>query len=205
MPGEHYYASRPTSAHKPCQFSFTHRDRTFDLVSDAGVFSHQHLDRGTKLLLKALAVPPAAARLADLGCGYGPIGLVLASLAPLAEVYLIDPNERACDLAMKNAVRNGLENIIVKRGEGLAGVPGPIDLIATNPPIRAGKQAVYGLMAEATERLSPGGELWTVIRTNQGAESLKRELCRLFPDVSEMEKGGGFRVYRAVKSRSPLI
>lgn len=200
MPGEHYYSSQPTSAHKPGGFSFTHRGRRYDLLSDAGVFSHQHLDRGTKLLLEALTVPPESVRLVDLGCGCGPIGLVLAYLAPQAEVYLIDPNERACDLAAKNAAKNALGNIIVKCGEGLSCVPGTVDLVATNPPIRAGKQAVYGLMAEAAARLSPGGELWTVIRTNQGAESLEKELRRLFLEVSEVEKGGGFRVYKAEKS-----
>ena len=56
---------------------------------------------------------------------------------------------------------------------------------------------VYGLLAEAADRLRPGGEFWTVIRTSQGAKSLEAELRRLFSAVDEVEKGGGYRVYRA--------
>ena len=167
------------------------------LATDAGVFSREGVDAGTRLLLEALAVPPGAKRLVDLGCGYGPIGLALAAMAPEAEVFLIDPNERACELARANAGRNGLVNVAVRQGEGLAAVDGQVDLVATNPPIRAGKKVVYALMAEAAARLRPGGELWVVIRTNQGAKSLEAELQRLFPVVDEIEKGGGYRVYRA--------
>lgn len=166
------------------------------LHTDAGVFSRAGIDHGTELLLEALVLPAGARVLVDLGCGYGPIGLAMAAMAPEARVYLIDPNERACELARANAGRNGLPNIEVLQGEGLALVPDQIDLIATNPPIRAGKKVVYGLMREAAGRLVAGGELWTVIRTSQGAKSLEAELRRLFPEVEEVEKGGGFRVYR---------
>ncbi len=197
MPDEHYYTAAPSSSRQPQEFSATLRGFRFLLATDAGVFSRGGIDRGTALLIEALAVPPEAGVLVDLGCGYGPIGLTLAALAPQARVYLVDPNGRACELARTNANRNGLANVTVIQGEGLAGVPGTPDLIATNPPVRAGKRVVYGLMAEAAARLRSGGELWTVIRTNQGALSLAKELQVLFPAVEEAEKGGGYRVYRA--------
>lgn len=201
---DHYYSSRPTSQRRPAEFAAVLGGRRMMLRTDAGVFSRGGIDRGTELLLEALVLPAGARVLVDLGCGYGPIGLAMAAMAPEARVYMIDPNERACELARANACRNGLPNIEVLQGEGLTLVPDRIDLIATNPPIRAGKKVVYGLMREAAGRLAAGGELWTVIRTSQGAKSLEAELRLLFPEVEEVEKGGGFRVYRGRLLRPPL-
>jgi 16S rRNA (guanine1207-N2)-methyltransferase len=193
----HYFSPHPASASHPREFATVLRGERLTFTTDAGVFSREGIDRGTRLLLKALTLPVDARRLVDLGCGYGPIGIVMAKLAREAEVILIDPNGRACELAKKNAARNGLANITVMQGQGLAGVTGSLDLIAVNPPIRAGKKVVYGLMAESAARLANGGELWTVAMTSQGAKSLAKELAGLFANVDEMEKGGGFRVYRA--------
>jgi len=199
MAAEHYFTVHPTSRSAPKEIVVYLGGRPMELVTEAGVFARRGLDRGTRLLIETLRVPPGAKRLVDLGCGYGPIGLALAVMAPEATVYLVDVNERACHLARLNAERNGLKNIVVHRGEGLSPLEGSFDLIATNPPIRAGKVVVYGLMAEAAARLRPGGEFWVVVRTSQGALSLARELRVLFPIVEEMAKGGGFRVYRGRK------
>lgn len=197
MPQDHYFSAKPASKHRPMEHAVTLGGRAMTLATDAGVFARAGLDAGTRLLLEALVVPARASRLADLGCGYGPIGLAMAALAPEAQVFLVDPNERACALARENARRNGLANVTVLQGEGLAPIQGALDLVATNPPIRAGKKVVYGLLAEAADRLRPGGEFWAVIRTSQGARSLQAELTRLFFEVGEVEKGGGYRVYRA--------
>lgn len=199
MSEEHYFTPRPGSAHRRRTFRADLRGRSWEFITDAGVFAAGGLDRGTRLLIEALTIPPGAASLVDLGCGYGPVGLVMAALAPWAQVILVDPNERACGLAEENARLNGLANVTVIQGEGLAGVPGAPDLVATNPPVRAGKKIVYALLSEASQRLRQGGELWAVIRTSQGARSLAAELARLFPRVHEVEKGGGFRVYRALR------
>ena len=197
MADEHYFSAAPTSPHQLRELHLEIGGQRLILTSDAGVFARGGIDRGTRLLIRSLALPTDARRLVDLGCGYGPVGLALACLAPQAEVYLVDPNGRACELARFNASRNGLRNVIVQQAHGLASLDGFFDLIATNPPIRAGKKILYGLMAEAAEKLRHRGELWAVIRTSQGAKSLETELRRLFPEVAEAERGGGFRVYRA--------
>ena len=121
---DHYFTSRPASRHRPGEFAVDLGGRRMTLATDAGVFSREGIDAGTRLLLKALTLPPGARRLVDLGCGYGPIGLALAGLAPEAEVYLLDPNERACELARANADRNRLGNVTVRQGEGLLPVDG---------------------------------------------------------------------------------
>ncbi|MDR0929511.1 MAG: methyltransferase, partial [Oscillospiraceae bacterium] len=70
------------------------------------------------------------------------------------------------------------------------------DLIALNPPIRAGKAVVYRLFEESAARLTPDGALLVVIRKQQGAESALRHLRTLLEDVQVVRRGGGFWVLR---------
>ena len=65
-----------------------------------------------------------------------------------------------------------------------------------NPPIRAGKSVIYAMFAEGARRLEPSGELWLVIRKQQGAESAVRYLKTLFGRVEAVSKKGGFWVLR---------
>ena len=84
-------------------------------------------------------------------------------------------------------------------GDGLDAVEGQFDLIAVNPPIRAGKAVVYKLFAQSAQRLSDGGSLYVVMRKAQGAESAEKELKTRFARVETVERGSGYRVFRAEK------
>ncbi len=195
--GEHYYSEKPASAHAPRAFTLEANGRTLSITTDAGVFSKAHLDTGTELLLKAL--PGAfSGRALDLGCGWGPVGLTMAVRWPGAEIVLADINERAVGLAKQNLSANRLSAQVLQ-SDGFANVPGAFDLIATNPPIRAGKAVIYRLFEEAAARLTPGGALYIVMRKQQGAESAQRFLEGLFEPVEVVERGGGFRVLLARK------
>ena len=83
--------------------------------------------------------------------------------------------------------------------DGLDAVEGQFDLIAVNPPIRAGKAVVYKLFAQSAQRLSDGGSLYVVMRKAQGAESAEKELKTRFARVETVERGSGYRVFRAEK------
>ena len=67
-----------------------------------GVFSPRAIDEGTLLLLDYLDIQPADNCL-DLGCGYGPLGLVMAKLAPQGVTHLVDKDFVAVDYAMPNS------------------------------------------------------------------------------------------------------
>ena len=54
----------------------------------------------------------------DLGCGYGPIGLAVAQELPTVQVYMSDLNRRATELAAENAALNGINNVVIKQGDG---------------------------------------------------------------------------------------
>lgn len=201
---KHYYDASPDAAHSPGSVRMEVAGRQFTLHTDSGVFSKGHIDRGTRLMIEAMErgslTLPVTGTVCDLGCGYGPLGLAAAALAPKAHVYMVDVNERAAALAAQNARENGLHNTTVRAGNGL-GPYGDVrfDLIVSNPPLRTGKAAVYNLLAQARAALLVGGRLAVVIRTQQGARSLAKFLEDQFGNVRELEKGGGFRVYEATR------
>lgn len=195
----HYFAPTPTAPSRPREVRFRFGDRVYAFETDRGVFAHRGVDRGTRLLLEALEVRPAD-EILDVGCGYGVIGIVAASLAPQGRAVLVDINERATELARRNAARAGLGNVEVRRGSLYEPVIGErFDLVVTNPPIRAGRAVVRAIIEGAKAHLRPGGRFYLVARTAQGARTLGRLIAEVFGQVEEVERGGGFRVYRAVR------
>ncbi len=197
---EHYYTSQPGAKHEQRQFSAELRGMTFHFSTDTSVFSRDRVDFGSVLLIEAMEIDPQDTVL-DLGCGYGPIGLVAARLAPEGRVYLVDVNERAVALARHNLAENGIANAEVLVSDGLEAVRGiTFDKVVTNPPIRAGKAVIYRHVDEAFEALRPGGSLWVVIQRKQGAPSMKRKLQERFGNVLDVERKAGYHVLKAVKS-----
>lgn len=194
---EHYYTQEPTSKHEEHAFTLECAGRALRFETDAGVFSKLRLDPGTALLLKALP-ENFSGRALDLGCGWGPVGCCMAARWQHARIALCDVNERAAGLARENLRRNNLSGE-VSCGDGLDAVEGAFDLIAVNPPIRAGKAVIYRLFAQSAQRLTAGGNLYVVMRRAQGAESAEKELKTLFPKVETVERGGGYRVFQAEK------
>jgi len=190
---DHYFTASPQSEHKPASFETSYRGHTLLFETDSGVFSRLELDRGTEVLLNAL---PAAIKgqVLDMGCGYGALGVSLAKANPGCRVTMADINERAVSLAAQNAKRNGVvaETLLSDGFERLAGCK--YDLIATNPPIRAGKPVIYRLFADGAKAIHENGAMVIVIRKQQGAPSAKTYLETLFRRVNIMDRSGGFWV-----------
>lgn len=195
---DHYFSARPKAAHDLRTITYHRGDVDFEFHTDSGVFSKDKVDRGTDLLLEAVSVRDGD-RFLDLGCGYGVVGIVVARLCPACRVWMTDVNERACELAEKNAKVNGVHNVKVVSGYGFETLEGlKFDKIAMNPPIRAGKQVIHELIRSSKDHLAPGGEVYVVIRTKQGAASLKRFMEQTFGNAEEPELGSGYRVIRSV-------
>ncbi len=200
---EHYFSSQPTSAPAEGELAVVLRGREFRFRTDAGVFSHRFVDRGTRLLLKCLPLPMGGEVL-DWGAGYGPIGVVVAALSPEARVMMVEVNERAAGLAQANAERNHAPNAEVVVGDAfeVLGDRG-FDAVLTNPPIHAGKAVVSALIGDARARLRPGGRFWMVVRTQDGARSYERIMRELFGRVSLEDMRGGYRVFCGVVDAGP--
>ncbi|CAB4322299.1 MAG: methyltransferase [Actinobacteria bacterium] len=181
----HYFSRQPEVASKRRSIELSLPDCELRLTTDSGVFSAERVDAGTRLLLQEAPSPTAAmGDICDVGCGYGPIALTLATRSPHSRVWAIDVNERAVALCAENADTNGNDNIrpvvIDTDGTALVGDPAHVSALAevrfdgiwSNPPIRIGKPALHALLTTWLDRLTPEGRAWLVVQRHLGADSL---------------------------------
>ncbi|MBR6668512.1 MAG: class I SAM-dependent methyltransferase [Clostridia bacterium] len=197
---DQYYTADPTSQSKPVPCAFPYRGYGLNFMTDAGVFSKGELDVGSRLLLDAL--PDFAGDVLDIGCGWGAIGVAVAKANKQARVTMVDVNRRALGLCEENCRCNGVTAEVLE-SDGMAAVMGrKFDAIVTNPPIRAGKQVIYKMFADAAASLNDGGALYLVIRKQQGAESCVKYLKTLFDGVEKLDKSAGFWVLKAYEPKS---
>jgi 16S rRNA (guanine1207-N2)-methyltransferase len=197
--GEHYFTERPRSLHRKRELRFLYRGDVLTFETDAGVFAAEGLDPGTALLIEALEPAPAA-RVLDLGCGWGAVGVAAAKAAPQGEVVMTDVNRRAILLARRNARRNGVTNAEVRPGSLYAPVGlETFDLIATNPPYHAGRETILALLAEAPAHLTPGGLLLLVGKGSQGIQFYQGWIAEHWgrEAVTVLRRGSGYRVLGA--------
>ena len=195
--GDHYFSNNPVSAHRELQIEARLLGREMRFCTDAGVFSRDDVDPGSRLLIESAG--PLNGRVLDLGCGWGPIGISLALANPEAQLLMADINQRAAELSERNRRMNGVLNAQVIVSDGFESIPGEFDHILTNPPIRAGKQVIYAMFDEGFRRLTPGGTLTIVIRKQQGAPSAKAHLTELFGNAEVIARGGGYWIIQCRK------
>ena len=82
---------------------------TIDFFSDNGVFSKNHLDYGSRLLIETfLKNESDYENILDLGCGYGLIGISLAKITG-KNVTMCDVNKRALHLCERNIKINEVD------------------------------------------------------------------------------------------------
>ncbi len=194
---DHYFSNSPVSAHHERQIETTLNGRTMRFYTDAGVFSKDDVDPGSRLLIES--ADALSGRVLDMGCGWGPVGLSLALANPDAQIVMADINERAADLSERNRRLNGVLNAQIIVSDGFSGVDGAFDHVFTNPPIRAGKSVIYGMFDESFRRLRTGGTLSIVIRKQQGAPSAKKHLEEVFGNAEVIAKSGGYWIIRCIK------
>lgn len=192
---DQYFSERPTSASAPESFRLEIGDVSLDLLTDAGVFSRGHLDKGTRVLLATAPHPEPGGHLVDLGCGYGPIALTLAARLGAAgsgtTVWAVDVNDRALELTRANAAAAGLGNVRACRPEE---VPDAVRFAGlwSNPPIRSGKAALHDLLLTWLPRVD--GPSYLVVGKNLGSDSLARWLVEQGHPTTRLSSRAGFRV-----------
>ena len=192
---EQYFASEPSTPHRQGSVHVLLPDLHLELETDSGVFSPRRLDPGTRLLLDVAPPPPSSGNLLDLGCGYGPLALVLASRAPGARVWAVDVNLRALALTGANAARVGLANVTCAIPDDPR-LPARLDVIWSNPPVRIGKRALHGLLACWLGRLAPEGAAYLVVQRNLGSDSLHRWLADSGWTAERAAARSGYRVLK---------
>lgn len=192
-----YYAENPDSAHDIHELKATLLGQPFTFLTDSGVFSKKMIDYGSQVLLNTVDFEKGKTLL-DLGCGYGPLGISLVKVQGV-QVTMVDINNRAIDLAQKNAEKNGVtanifqSNIYEK-------VTSTFDYIISNPPIRAGKQVVHTIITDSINYLNDGGSLTIVIQKKQGAPSAKAKMEEIFGNVDILKRDKGYYILRSTKT-----
>ena len=190
---DHYFSADPDVPFTREEFTTTVWGHELTLTSGSGVYSKGHLDIGTSVLLRETE-PPVQGNFLDLGCGYGPIALAIATAVPLASVIAVDVNARAVALTNENAARAGVDNRVV----GCLPEQVPSDLVFdeiwSNPPIRIGKEALHELLLTWLPRLSPRGRAVLVVGKNLGGDSLQRWLTDQGWPTTRTASSKGFRV-----------
>lgn len=195
MMSNHYFSAQPTVASRPRTITVELKGTTYNVTTDNGIFSPDGVDKGTEILLRQVPDPGSPKNALDIGCGWGPLTIALASLAPAAEVYAVDVNERSLALTRQNAAALGLRNV-------LACLPDQVDpqlrfdLMWSNPPIRVGKDALHEILRTWLPRLSAEGTAYLVVQKNLGSDSLQRWIASTFPDftVARYAMDKGFRI-----------
>ena len=195
---DQYFTARPRSRSVPRTLRFLYRGELLTFVVDQGVFASHGLDPGTALLIENLTIGRTD-RVLDLGCGWGAVGVAAGKAARDGHVILTEVNRRAARLARKNLERNGLLNTEVRLGEFFEPVlEERFDLIATNPPYRAGRPHVLRILTEAPARLRPGGRLVMVGKGSTGIRFYQQWLETHWPGTVEvLARGSGYRVLEA--------
>jgi 16S rRNA (guanine1207-N2)-methyltransferase len=148
---------------------------TLRLEAASGLFSHDRVDDGTRLLLENLPASQPATVL-DMGCGYGALSLPLAAAHPHARFTLVDRDLLAVHCAQRNAAALKFSNVTAHGSLGYRDVKdGPFDWVLCNVPARIGQAGVAYLMEEGATRLTPSGELRVVVI---------RDLCAVVEQVA---------------------
>jgi 16S rRNA G1207 methylase RsmC len=169
--GEQYFTAQPSSNDKRRVITVRLGGRDVDVETGSGVFSPEHVDQGTQVLMNECAELPASGTFLDIGCGWGPLALAMALASPEATVWAVDINERSRNLTAANATRLGLGNVVVAAPDD---VPADLrfDVIWSNPPIRVGKVALHEILNTWLTRLSTEGSASLVVAKHLGASSL---------------------------------
>lgn len=165
--------------------------KLYTFKTDNNVFSKRGLDFGTRILLENIDIKKITGDILDFGCGYGPIGIYIKSNTN-ANVDMVDINDRALNLARKNACINNVE-VNVFESDIYSNVNKKYDYIITNPPIRVGKKILYKILIDAKEHLKESGHLIFVINKDQGAKSTMKDMENYY-SVNLICKNKGFYV-----------
>ena len=193
IPKTQYFEAQPAVPSRPRTVRLRIGELDLTLQTDRGVFGSKGVDLGTRVLLQEAPPPPQKGEVLDLGCGYGPIAIVLAKLAPGARIWAVDVNERALELTRANAEAAGAANITVCTPDTVPD-EARFDAIYSNPPVRVGKGPLHSLLLEWLPRLNPGCAAYMVVQRNLGSDSLAKWLAEQGFAVRRLKSKKGDRI-----------
>lgn len=197
---DHYFTDNRHLETNRREISFRFWCFNYSFILDNGVFSKDGIDTGTNVLLNYVSKQTLGDKILDLGCGVGPIGIILKKIFSESEFQMVDVNDRALELAKENAKLNEVDVNIYKSHSYENVKDTDFSDIISNPPIRAGKDVIYEMFDHAYDHLRDNGNLWIVIRKSHGANSAKKRIESVFGNCEIVKKDKGFYVLKAKKT-----
>ena len=194
----HYFASSPEGPLVTREITVNLNGNKTQVLTAGGIFSPEHIDQGTQVLLAHIEAANPTGPFLDIGCGWGPIALALALHSPKATIYAIDVNERSLELTKMNADKLGITNIVTCKPED---VPHDVvfDEIWSNPPIRVGKKVLHEILNLWINKLVKGGTARLVVQKNLGSDSLHKWLVEEFSPGFESTRIDSSKTFRVLK------
>lgn len=193
----HYFTNDNNLKSNKKIIKIQYENKHISLYTDNGVFSKEHFDYGTRLLITNFLKEEKQGRVLDLGCGYGVVGVILSDNKNLF-IDMVDINKKAVELSKENLVLNKIENANCFESDIYSNVKEKYDYIITNPPIRAGKETIRKFLFGASEHLEENGEVWFVMRKDHGVKSMIKELEKNY-FVKIVDKDKGFYIVQLKK------
>jgi len=178
--------------------------KKFSISNHANVYARDKLDLGARYFLPNIPYVQEGAKVIDLGCGNGVLGLTLLAAQPLATIQFIDESYMAIASAKINIEKNLPEQInqcdfIVN--DCLSNIEArDIDLVLCNPPFHqqtaTTDHIAWQMFNDAFRVLKKGGEL-RIIGNRQLAYHVK--LKRIFGNYKEVATNNKFVTLSAKK------
>lgn len=175
----------------------------YEVAGMPAVFAREKLDIGSRLLLPVIeresASLPSAARVLDLACGNGVLGLRALASNPMLEMIFADVSSQAVASARHN-VMTAFPDAVASfhHSDGVPGGAGRFDLVLLNPPFHeagvVGDHIALQLFQQAARHLLPGGRMLMVGNRHLGYH---RSLRRYFSQVRQLDADPKFVVFEA--------
>ncbi len=179
-------------------FNETLKDIPFVFHSTWGLFSPRNIDEGTLLLLKYLDISENDDCL-DLGCGYGPLGLTMAKLAPNGKTTLVDKDFKAIEYSNSNAELNQIKNAEALLSNGFDQIrERKFDVVVSNIPAKVGNELLSLFLYDAYKQMKPGAKIYVVTITGL-RKYIKRNFIEVFGNYKKLKQGSSYTVALAIK------
>lgn len=188
----HYFVNDENLKSNIKEYKVVFNNQVFKFKTDNGVFSKGELDYGTWLLINEVLKLGLNGKGLDLGCGYGPIGIIISKLKDIS-MDMVDVNLRAVHLTNLNIKGNGCKKLSVFNSDGFSNINSKYDFIISNPPIRVGKNKLYELIKDCRDYLNLNGYIYLVIRKEQGAKSFIADMSKYYK-IEVLTKSKGFYI-----------